>query len=125
MSMNDLFKHERDKAQERAKKLRELLHGWRVKLERKIDKRGCCGSDYGVIHVRENAAKIWCSGCGHERGELEPRIVEWLLTLLAFHADVRKTSTPTIRNIDPDFVPLRPRDGAKVYRARIKRKGNQ
>src|SRR5215470_19946256 len=100
----DLFDDERAKAQERAKKLRELLHGWRVKLERKIDKRGCCGSDYAVIHMRENAAKIWCSGCGHERGELEPRIVEWLLTLLAFHPDARKQSTPIIRKIDEGFA---------------------
>jgi len=93
-----------------------------VKLERKTDKEGCCGSDYAVIHMRENAAKIWCSGCGHERGELEPRIVEWLLTLLAFHPDARKQSTPIIRKIDEGFAPLRPRERAKVYAARKKRK---
>jgi len=125
---------------ERIKAGLSLLHGWRVRLERKIDKKSadvgtrnlhkgglksCCGFDYGIIHICDNVAQIWCANCGHQRGELESRIVEWLLNILAFYPKARKESTPTIRDIDPTFVPLRPRDRDKVYQSAKKRRATQ
>jgi hypothetical protein len=100
----------------------ELLHGWKVALERKVDRKACCGFGYGIIHVCDNTAQIWCANCGHQRGELEGRIVEWLLNLLAFFPRARNESTPTIRDMDPNFAPLRPRNRDKVYASARRRK---
>jgi hypothetical protein len=98
------------------------LHGMRMKLERKDDRKNPCCSEFGIIHVSD-AAEIWCAGCGQQRGELEPRIINWLLNVLAFFPDARE-SVPIVRDIDPNFVPLRPREQTKVYQSARKRKLN-
>jgi len=46
------------------------LHGMRFKLERRCDKKPpCCGYEFGIVHVTEHAAEIWCADCGGMRGE--------------------------------------------------------
>jgi hypothetical protein len=96
------------------------LDGLRMKLDRKSDRKDPCCSEFGIVHVR-NAAEIWCEGCNLPRGVLHREAVEWLLNLFAFFPDARE-STPILRDHDPTFVPLRPREREQAALSARKRK---
>ena len=96
------------------------LDGFRMRLDRKSDRKDPCCSEFGVVHVRDTA-EIWCEGCNLPRGELPREAVEWLLNLFA-HFPAARESTPILRDHDPNFVPLRPREREKVSKSARRRK---
>jgi hypothetical protein len=97
------------------------LDGLRLKLERKSDRANPCCSEFGIVHVCDEA-EIWCAGCNLPRGVLHKEAAEWLLNLYAHFPRARTESVPVIRDHDPNFVPLRPRKPDKVSRSARRRK---
>jgi hypothetical protein len=75
------------------------LHGLRLKLERKADRKNGCCTSFAVVHASKgpHAAELRCAGCGSHRGWLPKEAANWLLVVLA-HFPAAKTDVHVIRD---------------------------
>jgi hypothetical protein len=62
----------------------------RMRLARKQDKKQPCCGNSAIVHVIEGVPELWCSDCGHSRGELPIEACNWLLTVFAFWPEAIK-----------------------------------
>jgi hypothetical protein len=75
------------------------LHGLRLKLERKTDRKDGCCTNFAFVHAGKgsDAAELRCVGCGSHRGRLPKEAANWLLVVLA-HFPTAKTDVHVIRD---------------------------
>jgi hypothetical protein len=74
------------------------LHGLRLKLERKIDLRNGCCTNFAIVHASKGPhTELRCAGCGSHRGRLPKEVANWLLVVLACFPTA-KTDVHVIRD---------------------------
>jgi hypothetical protein len=74
------------------------LHGLRLKLERKIDLRNGCCTNFAVVHAGKGPhTELRCAGCGSHRGCLRKETANWLCAVLR-HFPAAKTDVHVIRD---------------------------
>jgi hypothetical protein len=66
------------------------LHGMRMHLTRKQDKKEPCCGNFAIVHVLEGVPELLCSDCGHSRGQLPIEAANWILTVLSFWPETAK-----------------------------------
>jgi hypothetical protein len=66
------------------------LHGMRMRLARKQDKKEPCCGNFAIVHVLEGVPELLCSDCGLSRGQLPIEAANWILTVLSFWPEAAK-----------------------------------